>query len=288
LYKSIKNSKGVEMKFIKMHGLGNDFVICDLREQKYMLDCKEIRKISDRRLGVGCDQLIVLKESENPAADVYMKIYNADGSEVGACGNATRCVGQMIIHETGKTHVVIETIEGLLTALETNKNNWIRVDMGEPRLLWHKIPLAEEQDTAFLDLDVEGFSNPVAVNVGNPHAVFFVEDIASVNLMKIGPLVENHVMFPEKTNVEFVQVINKNTLKMRVWERGVGITEACGTGACATLVAAVRRSMVNRSAVVQLDGGDLEITWDEKTGHVWMSGPVCKSFEGHLAADLLG
>lgn len=270
-----------------MHGLGNDFVVFDARERPLDLAESQVRAIADRKTGVGCDQLIVIEKPRQPRAggvnmvDVYMRIHNADGGEAEACGNASRCVADYLMREKGRDHLVIETVIGLLDASRA-QNGRITIDMGPARLDWRDIPLAKPADTLHLDLTLGPLKDPVAVNVGNPHAVFFVNDAESIDLASLGPVLERHAMFPERANIEVAQVLSRSRIRMRVWERGVGITRACGTGACATLVAAVRRALTGRTASVALDGGELEIEW-LKDGHVAMTGPVATSFTGELS-----
>ena len=273
------------LPFAKMHGLGNDFVVFDARHQPLELSVESVRAIADRRTGVGCDQLIVLEPAQSGRADVFMRIRNADGGEVEACGNATRCVAATVMKEKGTTRAVIETVVGLLEA-ESATNDLVGVDMGPVSLDWRDIPLAREVDTAHLGIMVGPLADPVAVNVGNPHAVFFVDDAEAVLLETIGPEVEHHELFPERTNVEVAQVLSAGEIRMRVWERGVGITQACGTGACATLVAACRLGLTGRAAQVRLDGGTLGIEWLEND-HVLMTGPAAVSFRGTLDESLL-
>ena len=275
-----------ELQFLKMHGLGNDFVVLDTRETGVILAPEQVRAIANRRTGVGCDQFIIIEPVRDSHADAFMRILNADGSEVEACGNATRCIADLIMEQTGRDHTVIETVAGLLDAFPT-KDGRISVDMGPVRLDWREIPLTEAVDTGSLLLEVGPLTNPVAINVGNPHAVFFVEDAEAIDLERWGPQIETHAMFPEKTNVEVVQVLPNDQLRMRVWERGVGITQACGTGACASLVAAARRKLTGRRAEVILDGGTLEIEW-MADNHIQMTGPVARSFSGIIDPSLLG
>ena len=273
------------LPFIKMHGLGNDFVVFDARHQPLELSVESIRAIADRRTGVGCDQLIVMEPARSERADVFMRIRNADGGEVEACGNATRCVAATVMKEKGAARAVIETVVGLLEA-ESATNDLVSVDMGPVSLDWRDIPLAREVDTAHLGITVGPLADPVAVNVGNPHAVFFVDDAEAVPLETVGPQVEHHELFPERINVEVAQVLSAGEIRMRVWERGVGITQACGTGACATLVAAFRLGLTGRAAGVRLDGGTLKIEWLEND-HVLMTGPAAVSFRGTLDESLL-
>ena len=272
-------------EFLKMHGLGNDFVVIDARHQPYAPAEAEVRAIADRKTGVGCDQFIVVEPAQDPRAAAFMRIRNADGSEVSACGNASRCVGWLLLEETGGDRIVFETAAGLLEASRAGEG-LITVDMGPARLEWTAIPLAQPLDTLHLPIEQGGVSDPVAVNMGNPHCVFFVPDAEAVPVAEIGPGLEHHPLFPERTNVEFASVESPTRIRMRVWERGVGITRACGTGACATLVAAARRGLTGRTAHVVLDGGTLTITWRDD-GHVLMTGPVAVSFTGRLAPELV-
>ena len=274
------------LPFIKMHGLGNDFVVLDARAAPIALSAAQVRAIADRHTGVGCDQLIVVNAPRSNAADAFMRILNADGSEVEACGNATRCVAAMTMEESGAGHTVIETVAGLLDAEAVGRNT-VAVDMGPARLEWHEIPLANPADTLRLSVEAGPLHEATAVNMGNPHAVFFVDDAETVPLETWGPLVERHPLFPQRTNVEVVEVIGPTRLRMRVWERGTGITRACGTGACAAVVAAHRRGFAERKAQVILDGGSLLIDWQEN-GRVRMTGPVTRSFRGVLEPALLG
>ena len=273
MYKNMKN------KFIKMHGLGNDFAIFDERQGDNRLGTGQIRQLSDRRLGIGCDQLIVMEPSQKAA--VFMRIYNSDGSQSEACGNATRCVGRLIMDETHADSTTIETLAGVLTVTRQGPAD-ITVDMGRIKTRWQDIPLAEDVDTLRLPISLAGLSEPTAINIGNPHAVFFVEDVAAVDIARIGPQIENHPLFPSRTNVEFAQVISSAHLRMRVWERGVGITKACGSGACAVAAAAICRGPADRRVTVTLDGGDLEIYWREDDEHILMTGPAVESFRGEV------
>ncbi len=272
--------------FIKMHGLGNDFVVLDARASDISLSDKQIRAISDRRTGVGCDQLIVVGKARDALADAYMHIFNADGSEVGACGNATRCVASLLMGEkSADAHVIIQTKAGLLDA-ERAASGMVSVDMGPARLDWRELPLSEARDTLHLGISLGVLSDPVGVSMGNPHAVFFVDDVDQVALDIVGPPLERHPLFPERCNIEVAQVLADGRIRMRVWERGSGITMACGTGACATLVAAARRGLTGRSAEVVLDGGSLFIDWSPDN-HVMMTGPVAVAFTGTLDPSLL-
>jgi len=272
------------LPFTKMQGLGNDFVVIDTRRRPLQLSLDERRLIADRRRGIGCDQLILLERQQNPAADVFMRIYNTDGSEAGACGNATRCIAARLMAEQGVDRVVIETVSGLLESRNVG-GGLISVDMGEVRTDWRAIPLAEVCDTLHLPIASGPLADPVAVNVGNPHCTFFVPDVAAIALDALGPALEHAPLFPQRTNVEIVQVLSTERLRMRIWERGVGITQASGSGSCATLVAAARRGLTGRKAEVVLDGGSLTIEW-LANNHVLMTGPWAESFRGEI--DLAG
>jgi diaminopimelate epimerase len=271
--------------FKKMHGLGNDFVVIDARTRSPGLSEAAIRAIADRRRGVGFDQLFVLEPPRN-GGDVFMRIYNADGSEVSSCGNGTRCVASLIMAEAGSQRAVVETRAGSLDC-RAAEDGLVTVDMGPARLDWRDIPVAAPVDTLELPVAVDGLSSPVGVGVGNPHAVFFVEDAEAVALDRLGPVLEHHPFFPERANIEVVHLIAPDRLRMRVWERGVGITQACGTGACATAVAAARRGLAGRRVEVVLDGGSLFIEWTEDN-RILMTGPVATSFTGELAEALVG
>lgn len=267
------------LSFLKMHGLGNDFVIL----QGPGPNADAIRNICDRRYGIGCDQLLTVTRAQNPAADIFMHIYNPDGSTAQACGNGTRCVAHMWMRDNNRTDCVIETVAGLL-ACKMVDNDMVQVDMGVPRLDWKDIPLAEERNTLHLGVMSGPLHDPVAVNVGNPHTVFFVDDVRKIDLATLGPQVERHVLFPERTNVEFAQILPDNKIRVRVWERGTGITQACGSGACATIVAAVRRGLTARQAEIILDGGSLFLTWRAEDNHILMTGPAAYSFKGEFFA----
>ncbi len=272
--------------FIKMHGLGNDFVVVDAREVPCVLDERAARALADRREGVGCDQIVVLEPPRNGRADVFFRFWNSDGGEVDACGNGTRCAASLVMAESGREAVAIETAAGLLGAQAAGAGQ-VTVDMGEARLAWDEIPLAREQDTLHLELAREDLADPVGVNMGNPHAVFFVEDAAAVDLARLGPELEHDPVFPERANIGIAQVTGPDRLRLRVCERGAGITRACGTGACAAAVAAARRGLTGRRVTVTLDGGPLIIEWRED-GHVEMTGPVATAFVGELDLDALG
>ncbi len=271
--------------FIKMHGLGNDFVVVDARQQAFAPSARAARRIADRRGGVGCDQLIIIEPAKSGDADAFMRILNADGGEVAACGNATRCVASLLSQEKAGADCVIETLAGLLP-VETAADGRYTADMGPARLDWQEIPLAHAADTLHLPLNLGPLSDPVGVNMGNPHAVFFVADAAAIALESLGPQLEHDPLFPERANISLAQMAGPDRLRLRVWERGVGITQACGSGACAAAVAAHRRGLAGRTVEVLLDGGLLTIEW-RADGHVLMTGPVATAFTGVLDAELL-
>ncbi len=263
----------MRVPFIKMHGLGNDFIVLDGRMSPLPpIDTALAAALADRKTGIGCDQLIVLEPSAQ--ADFRMRIYNADGGEVEACGNAARAVG--LLHG-GPAR--IETLGGMLTTSPTDTG--IAVDMGVPLLEWEQIPLAYPLDTLALPVGWEALESPVAVNVGNPHAVFFVPDCDAVDLSRLGPEIEHDALFPERVNVNVATVTDRTHIRLRVWERGVGLTRACGTGACATAVAAMRRGLTERSVTVTLPGGPLAIEWTSE-GRMLMTGPASESFRGEF------
>lgn len=278
------------LPFRKMNGLGNDFVVVDGRTGTLALGADAVRAIADRKEGIGCDQLIVLEPSV--AADVFMRIWNADGGEVAACGNAARCVAAVVAQEQGRADVTIETEDQVLGA-HVGADGQVTIDMGVPRLRWDEIPLAEEfHDTRRIELqagpiDAPVLHSPAVVNVGNPHAIFFVENADAIDLGPIGAMLEHHPLFPERANISVVQVLSPDHVKVRTWERGAGLTQACGTAACAAAVAAIRRELTGRTVKTTLPGGDLVIEWRESDGHVLMTGPFALDFEGILPAELL-
>ncbi|MGN6210050.1 diaminopimelate epimerase [Asticcacaulis sp.] len=273
--------------FLKMNGLGNDFIVVDARDAAFTPAPAQIRAWGDRASGIGFDQLIVIEGS--PSGDAFMRVWNNDGGTVETCGNALRCVGWYLNPNAAEKTLKIDTLGGATKAIvikADEKTGTVAVDMGKPRLDWREIPLSEEMDTLRLELkvgpyDAPLYHTPCAVSMGNPHVVFFVEDVAKVDVAATGSLIENHPLFPEGVNVEFAQIIDRQTIRMRVWERGAGITRACGTGACATLVAAARRGLTDRAATVIMDGGPLHIAWAEND-HVIMTGPIEVEFEGTL------
>jgi diaminopimelate epimerase len=273
----------MQIPFIKMHGAGNDFVVLDGRARPLGLTPDRIRLLADRRLGIGCDQLISL-EPGTTGADVFMRIHNPDGSEAGACGNATRCVATLAAQELGRTAVTIRTIAGDLPA-SLLPDGRVTVDLGPPRLGWAEVPLAGPQDTLHLPLNEGAVTDPAACSMGNPHATFFVPTVQELDIARLGPRFETDALFPDRANIGFAQILSPDRIRLRVWERGAGLTLACGSGACATLVNAARRGLTGRRAEMLLDGGTLTIEWREADGHVLMTGPVETSFAGTIDLD---
>jgi diaminopimelate epimerase len=275
--------------FLKMHGLGNDFAIFDARTFPIPLDQAAARAVADRRRGIGCDQVIVMEAAKG--ANAFMRIFNADGGEVESCGNAARCVAYLLMAEAGTDQVKIETTGGPLLCRMAGESR-VTVDMGAPRLDWREIPMSQAVDTSSFALDVPGFreralSNAASVSMGNPHCVLFVENAESAPVERLGQAIEHHAWFPLRTNVEFVERRSARELRMRVWERGAGVTRACGTGAGAAVVAASLRGIAERKASVLLDGGELDIEWRESDDHVLMTGPVSFSFGGEVNIQAL-
>ena len=269
----------MRVPFVKMHGLGNDFVVLDGRARALPpLDEAGAAAIADRHTGIGCDQLIVLEPSG--LADFRMRIFNHDGGEVEACGNATRAVG--LLHGAPAR---IETRAGVIGASPTNGG--IAVEMDAPRFDWQAIPLAYAMDTLRMPVGWDGLESPTAVNVGNPHVVFLVPDCDAVDLARIGPEIEHDPLFPERVNVNIATVAARDAIRLRVWERGAGLTLACGTGACATAIGAMRRGMADRRVTVSLPGGSLHIEWRDD-GQIVMTGPAAESFRGTFEAARFG
>lgn len=262
--------------FVRMNGAGNDFIVVNALETPFAPTAEQVRALAARDPGPGCDQLIAIEPSDR--ADAFMRVWNADGGQVETCGNALRCVGWLLMESTGKDSVVIDTLGGPTTARRAGDRR-VRVDMGAPGLDWTQVPLAEEMDTRGVELQVGPIDAPLlhtpgAVSMGNPHVVFFTDRQDDAFVRGSGSLVEHHPLFPEGVNVGFANVVAPDRIRLRVWERGAGLTRACGTGACAALVAAARRGLTGRHAVIEADGGELEIDWDEATDHVFMTGPV--------------
>ncbi|MDE3239662.1 MAG: diaminopimelate epimerase [Paracoccaceae bacterium] len=266
------------LPFLKMHGAGNDFVVIDQRGQGSLVTADLARAVGDRHRGVGFDQLVTI--DTDPQADARLVFWNSDGSQAGACGNATRCVAHLLMDETGRDALTLRTERGLLRA-ERLGNGLIRVNMGQPQLDWAEVPLARDADTLHLPMP----DDPAAVGMGNPHCIFFVPDAEAVDLTGRGPALEHDPLFPERTNVEFASLIGHDRLRMRVWERGAGVTLACGSGTCATAVAAARRGLTGRQVTVEVDGGTLQVDWAEDG--VWLTGPVAHVFSGVLDPSLM-
>lgn len=271
----------MRIPFTKMHGLGNDFVVLDARTQPLPpINGAIAAALADRHTGIGCDQLVLIEPSS--AADLKLRFFNSNGGEVESCGNATRAVGLLVGNS-----VTFETLGGIVAARPDAGG--IAVDMGIPRFDWDAIPLAYAMDTLSMPVGWDTLENPAAVNVGNPHAIFFVDDLAAVPLAEVGGLIEQDPLFPQGVNVNVAQILSRTAIRLRVWERGAGLTRACGTGACATAVAAMRRGLVDREVTVSLPGGDLMIAWRENsggedaaeaTGRITMTGPATIAFTG--------
>lgn len=275
------------MKFTKMQGLGNDYIYVDCTSETLDNPSEVAKRVSDRHFGIGSDGLVLILPSQN--ADFRMRMFNSDGSESEMCGNAIRCVGKYVYDNglTSKKIIDIETLAGikvLTLTIEEGKVVLVRVDMGEPILIPKDVPVASDKDRFISEpIVIDGYEFKVtAVSMGNPHAVSYIDSVADFPLTKIGPEMETHKLFPRKVNAEFVEIVDRTTLKMRVWERGAGETLACGTGACAVLVSSVLNDISERAATIKLLGGDLYIEWSEKDNHVYMTGPAVKVFDGEI------
>jgi diaminopimelate epimerase len=274
--------------FLKMHGLGNDFAVFDARTEPLVFDARTAATIADRRRGIGCDQVIVMETCGN--ADAFMRIYNADGSEVESCGNATRCIARLLFDEKRTSRVRIDTRGGLLDCTDAGGGR-VTVDMGEPNFDWREIPMAQAVDTASFALDMKQYDEPclaevAALSMGNPHCVLFVRETEGAPVAELGREIEHHPWFPARTNVEFVRVDGPRALTVRVWERGTGETLACGTGACAAAVAAAARGLTERTVDVMLPGGTLTIEWRDDN-HVLMTGPSALAYRGETDLEAL-
>jgi len=268
-----------KIEFIKMHGLGNDFVIIDRRKNNLEINKSLISKLSDRRTGAGCDQLITIENSNSSEFDANIRIFNPNGDSAEACGNGTRCVAKLLFEEMNTNYIKLHSIAGILDAEKINEN-LISVNLGNISNLWKNIPLSKKVDTLNMPISIDSLSQGVAVNVGNPHIVFFGENIDSIDLMKFGSQVENHELFPEKTNVELVEIINRKNLKMRVWERGVGITLACGSGACASVYASILKNFTENEVKVKVAKGSLQVKI--KDNKAILIGPAEEIFRGYI------
>jgi diaminopimelate epimerase len=275
--------------FRKMNGLGNDFVVLDARARALKIDEVKARAIADRGTGIGCDQLIVLERSTT--ADVRMRIWNNEGFEVESCGNASRCIADLLFKEKATSRATIDTIGGFLTCVKS-ADGLVTVDVGPPRFGWKDIPLSQPfADTRHIELQVGPIDAPLihspsVVNVGNPHCIFWVKRLDVVDLGKVGPMLEHHPLFPERANITLARVDAKDRMALSVWERGAGLTRACGTAACAATAAAARIKMTERRVTVTLPGGDLAIEWRESDDHILMTGPVSYEFDGTLPSHL--
>ena len=269
-----------KLKFIKMHGLGNDFVIIDKREKNIILNQKIINKLSDRRTGAGCDQIITIEKSLLPKVEAKITIYNSNGDEAEACGNGTRCVAKILFSESNKKNITLETVAGKLKA-SLKKNNNISVNMGAINEKWKKIPLSKKINNRNIEIDIANLGKGFALSIGNPHIVFFEKNINKLNLINIGPKIEKHNFFPNKINVEFIKIINKKKIQMRVWERGVGETFACGSGACAAVFAGYKKNLINPNCEVLLKKGSLFI--NIINNKVIMTGSAEVSYYGNVS-----
>ena len=276
--------------FRKMNGLGNDFVVIDARERAVTISEAQVLAIADRKTGIGCDQLIVMEKSS--LADVRMRIWNAEGGEVESCGNASRCIADIVMEERGASSVTIDTKGGFLVGKRAGKL-MVTIDQGTPRFDWDQIPLSEKfADTRHIELQVGPIDAPLmhspsVVNVGNPHCIFWVNDLDVINLGRVGPMLENHPLFPERANIEMAKVVSRNHVIVNVWERGAGLTKACGTAACAVMAAGHRIKIIDAQCRVTLPGGDLMMAVDESNGHIIMTGPLAYEYEGVLPEGML-
>ncbi|EEF78857.1 diaminopimelate epimerase [Methylophaga thiooxydans] len=273
------------LKFSKMHGLGNDFVVIDAIEQTVELTSAQIQFLSDRRFGVGCDQLLLVEKPQTAEADFRYRIFNADGGEVAQCGNGARCFARFVRDKglTTKDTIAVETASGLIyPTLQADGS--VTVDMGKPIFEPAKIPFqAEEATTYMLTIDEHGKKEIAALSMGNPHAVMLVDDVTVASVLELGPLIESHERFPERVNAGFMQIVDSDSIRLRVFERGAGETSACGTGACAAVVSGIKRGLLNTMVTVSLPGGDLQISWPDQDASVWMTGPAQHVFDGEIA-----
>jgi diaminopimelate epimerase len=283
-------SSPLPVAFRKMNGLGNDFVVIDARARPVSISNEQARAIADRKTGIGCDQLIVMEKSS--LADVKMRIWNAEGGEVESCGNASRCIADIVMDEKGEDSATIDTKGGFLVGTRAGKLQ-VTIDMGKPRFDWDQIPLSEKfADTRHIELQVGPIDEPLmhspsVVNVGNPHCIFWVKDLDVVNLGRVGPMLEHHPLFPERANIEMAKVVARDHVVVNVWERGAGLTKACGTAACAVMAAGFRIKIIDRAARITLPGGDLMMSINEETGHVIMTGPLEYDYDGVIPEGLL-
>ena len=276
--------------FRKMNGLGNDFIVIDRRNRPFVMNEEKARALANRETGIGCDQLIVLDKSD--IADVRMRIWNIGGGEVESCGNASRCIADLLFNETGADSATIDTKGGFLVARKAG-DRLVTVDNGVAKFGWQDIPLSEPfADTRHIELQVGPIDAPLihspsVVNVGNPHCIFWVKDLDVVDLAKVGPMLEHHHLFPQRANISLAQVVSKDHVLLKVWERSAGLTQACGTAACATMAAGFRIGIINRQCKVTLPGGDLFMECREPDDHIMMTGAVAYDFEGTIPAEQL-
>jgi diaminopimelate epimerase len=286
-----QNAMGNPVRYRKMNGLGNEILVVDARREKVAIAPEAARAIAAEPR-THFDQLMILERARQAGTDAFVRIYNNDGSESGSCGNGMRCIAAIVMEETGRDNATFETIAGLTSARQAGADR-ITVDMGKPRFRWDEIPLAEEfRDTRAIELQIGPIDAPIlhspsAVSMGNPHAIFWVGDVAAYNLAQIGPLLENHPIFPERANISLAQVTARDAITLRVWERGAGLTKACGTAACAAAVSAARTKRTGRTVTVTLPGGPLLIEWRESDDHVLMTGPWELEYEGVLSEAVL-
>ena len=263
----------MNINYTKMHGLKNDFIIIDSRIEKVSLNTKIIKKIADREKGIGCYQVVILQKPKKKSASAFIKFYNSDGSHTKACGNAARCVAFLLMKEFKTKKTILETESTLLNASLINKDN-VSVDIGKAYFNWRQIPIKKKTNISKINFNVNSYFKPVLINVGNPHIVFFIKNLNKLNIKKIGPKIEKNSLFPERINVNFAKILNNNNIKLKVWERGAGITKACGTGASATTVAAIKNKLINkRTCYIHMPGGKLKIEY-KKNGHIVMTGPI--------------
>jgi len=270
--------------FVKMNGAGNEIVVVDLRPRAGAISAEDARAAASPQ-GAPYDQLMALYPPRTPGTEAFIRIYNSDGSEAGACGNGMRCVADIVAKESGKNALTFETTSGILNCWK-GADGLFTVDMGAPKFAWNEIPLSEEfRDTRAIELQIGPIDKPVlhspsVVNMGNPHAIFWVDDVNAYDLARFGPLLENHPMFPERANITLAHIVSRDAIVIRTWERGAGLTKACGSAACATAVAAARLKRTNRNVKITLPGGELTINWRESDSHVLMTGPVQFEFIG--------
>jgi diaminopimelate epimerase len=280
--------------FVKMNGIGNEIVVVDLRKTAAKTTpqiTQDEARAAAQPAGAPYDQLMALYPPRSPGTEAFVRIYNNDGSEAGACGNGMRCVASLVADDTGKSKMTFETANGVINAWK-NDSGLFTIDMGKPKFAWNEIPLAEEfRDTRAIELQIGPIDKPIlhspsVVNMGNPHAVFWVDDVNAYDLARFGPLLENHPMFPDRANITLAHIVSREHIVMRTWERGAGLTKACGSAACATAVAAARLKRTNRTVKMTLPGGELTIEWRERDDHVLMTGPVAFEFNGTFDPNL--